>query len=128
MKGLAIVLLLASANAFAAPHYDDIVLSDRKDGKPTKVFKRDTAKFFVTAKLVDVPPGTSLKGDWIAEKTNEAPPNYRILTKEIKSQKNWIGVDFSLSKPKNGWPVGSYRVDLFIDGKPAGSVAFSVEK
>lgn len=33
---------------------------------------------------------------------------------------------FSLSRPTNGWPVGDYRVDMFINDKAAGSVKFSV--
>ena len=26
-----------------------------------------------------------------------------------------------MSKPNKGWPPGDYRIDLFIDGKPAGT-------
>jgi hypothetical protein len=37
-------------------------------------------------------------------------------------------VQFSFSKPTAGWPVGDYRVDLFLDGKKATDVKFKVAK
>jgi hypothetical protein len=33
--------------------------------------------------------------------------------------------DFQISKPE-GWPLGDYRVEISVDGKPAGSAAFQV--
>jgi len=36
--------------------------------------------------------------------------------------------DFSLSKPTKGWPVGTYRVDLYIDDKVNETAYFEVEK
>ena len=36
-------------------------------------------------------------------------------------------VDFNMSKPNAGWPVGDYRVDLFINGKPTGNAKFQVK-
>jgi hypothetical protein len=116
----------AWVSAFAAPQYRDIVLSEQKKGPAVSVFKPDTPLLYLNAKLADVPDGAILRGEWIAVKTTEAPPNYKILAKELPKEKNWGAVEFTLSKPGNGWPAGDYRVDLFIDGKPAGSVPFKV--
>ena len=33
--------------------------------------------------------------------------------------------DFQISKP-DGWPVGDYRVEITLDGKPSGNAAFRV--
>ena len=33
-----------------------------------------------------------------------------------------------MSKPTKGWPPGDYRIELFIDGEPAGNVKYKVEK
>jgi uncharacterized RDD family membrane protein YckC len=111
-----------------SPRYTDLVLSDAKNGAPKKAFKPGTAKIFLYAKLVDVPSGSVVKGAWIAEKTRVAPANYKIDEKELHIGPMMSEVTYSLSKPNAGWPVGDYRVDLFIDNKPAGNVKFKVAK
>lgn len=35
---------------------------------------------------------------------------------------------FSYSKPPQGWPTGTYRVELFLDDQPTMTVRFRVEK
>jgi hypothetical protein len=35
--------------------------------------------------------------------------------------------EFHISKP-SGWPVGKYKVEITVDGSPAGSKAFEVKK
>jgi hypothetical protein len=35
--------------------------------------------------------------------------------------------EFHISKP-SGWPVGKYKVDISVDGSPAGSKEFEVKK
>jgi hypothetical protein len=116
-------------DAFAAsPRYSDIVLSDSDGGPAKAVFTPQTPKLFLRAKLVDMPSGSTLKCDWIAEKTQVAPPNYRIDGVELKVGSLMNTAKFSMSKPNAGWPEGDYRADLFIDGKPATQVKFKVAK
>ena len=115
-------------SAAASPRYSDIVLSDSKGGPPKSTFTPQTPKLFMHAKLVDVPSGSKVKSDWIAEKTKVAPPNYKIDSSELTISGFMNEVDFNFSKPTAGWPEGDYRVDLFIDGKPAGAVKFKVVK
>lgn len=129
--GRAAAVLLAGAFLAAAaqagePRFENLVLSDAKDGAAKKVFAPNTAKIFLSARLADVKSGSKLKGVWIAEKTRVAPPNYRIDSTEMTGGGLMNLVNFSLSKPTAGWPVGDYRVELSISGKPAGTVRFSV--
>ena len=35
---------------------------------------------------------------------------------------------FSLSKPENGWIPGNYRVEFFVDDRPAETVKFKISK
>ncbi len=112
----------------ASPRYSDIVLSDSDGGPAKAVFTPQTPKLFLRAKLVDIPSGSTLKCDWIAEKTKVAPPNYRIDGVELKVGSLMNTAKFSMSKPNAGWPEGDYRADLFIDGKPATQVKFKVGK
>lgn len=112
----------------ASPRYSDMVISDASGGAAKSTFKPQTAKIFLHAKLVDVPPGSKVKSDWIAVKTNVAPPNYKIDSVELNVGSLVNSVDFNFIKPTAGWPEGDYRVDLFINGKPAGNVKFQVAK
>ena len=110
------------------PRYESIVLSDAKGGEQKNVFNPQTAKVFLHAKLVDVPSGSKVKSDWIAEKTRVASPNYKMDSVELKIGPLINNVDFNMSKPTKGWPPGDYRVDLFIDDKPAGQVRYQIVK
>jgi hypothetical protein len=128
----AMVLLAAAAflhpsESAAAPHYAELVLSDQKGGSAKSTFEPGTAKIYLHAKLVDVATGSTAKSDWIAEKTKVASPNYKMDSVELKIGPLINSVDFNMSKPTKGWPPGDYRIDLFIDGKPAGNVKYQVK-
>jgi len=131
VPALAAALLLLGLPAetrAGAPRYSDLVLSDARDGAAMATFKPQTAKIFLRAGLVDVPQGSVVKATWIAEKTRVAPPNYKIDEKALKIGALMNEVTYSLGKPSAGWPEGDYRVDLYIDDKPAGNVKFQVVK
>jgi hypothetical protein len=123
----ALLALLVSFGVAAGPQYQGLVISDQKGGASKTTFKTDTPKIYLHANLADVKSGSMLKGDWIAVKTKVAPPNYRIDGTELKVGPLMNQVDFNMSKPNAGWPVGDYRIDLFIDGKPAGNMKFKIE-
>ena len=90
--------------------------------------KTSTPKVYLRAKVAEGQAGIKVRGDWIAVKTQVAPPNYKVDSYEMALKPGMNNVTFSLSAPTAGWPEGEYRVDLFIDGKPAGNVPFRVSK
>jgi hypothetical protein len=119
-------MLLAAAAARAdAPHYGQTALSMADSHTAQQVFKPDAPKIVLHVQLVDVPKGTPLAADWIAEKTGAAPANYKIDSSTVAAEDS-DEIAFSLSKPNAGWPVGDYRVDLSIAGQHAKSVHFQV--
>lgn len=123
---VAIALAVASSNLFAA-ELSDIKISDNDNGdSPTTLFTNDTPKIFVAAALTDVAGGETISAVWIAEKTDAAPPNHKIDSANVTAKEDMHVATFSLSKPNAGWPVGSYRVDLSVDGKPMISAHFKI--
>lgn len=65
---------------------------------------------------------------WIAEDVGStAPRNTKIDEATITGDKDNFGEAFSLSKPKNNWPKGKYRVDVYVDDELEGSAKFQVE-
>jgi hypothetical protein len=120
---------LAAGDAFAGPPaLTDVVVSEARDGPAKSTFKTTTPKIFIRAKLVDVPAGSKLKGEWIAVKTAVAPPNYKLDSVESVAGTGASRYDGAYSKPSAGWPEGDYRVDLFIDGKRVQQASFKVAK
>lgn len=110
--------------------------SKSQDGESSKSrdeFTVDTPAFYLSCYSDHVNKGQKLKSVWIAEDTNNvAPANYKIDEKEIVvspdvANEPGVTADFSLSKPTNGWPLGSYHVDLYVDGKLDQSISFSVK-
>lgn len=128
LTGTLSLAALAPLSALAAPGFGELTLSDQQDAtKGVDTFKTGTPKVYLVAKLVDVPRGAKVSSAWIAESTKVAPPNYVIDTAEITVGLITNVATFTMTKPNNGWPVGSYRVDLAINGQKMASVKFKVE-
>ena len=121
--------LLFAASAFAAPHFEEIYATDSDSGDAIESFGPAVPKIYVHASMVDIPNGAKMTGTWIAVDTNgAAPPNYKIDSADLTAGVITNTVNFSMTKPNAGWPLGKYRVDLSIDGKPAGAANFTIEK
>lgn len=126
---IALAALLVSPHAGAAePKIGEIIVSHEKDARLSEdSFEPDTAKIYLAAQLVDLPPGARVGSSWIAVDTSVAPPGYVIDSAEITVSGRVDRANFALSKPDQGWPVGSYRVDLTIDDQPAASASFRIQ-
>lgn len=79
---------------------------------------------FVADNIITATTGVSI--EWIAEKAQGAPDNTNIAKAVIAS--GWLS-EFkgNLSLP-NGFPIGSYRVDLVIDGAVVHSAHFTTHQ
>ena len=115
--------------AYAEPRFGELIISAEKNANESDdAFEADTAKIYVTAQLVEVPAGNAkVTATWIAVATKAAPPNYVIVSSDIAVNGKQNVANFALSKPDGGWPLGSYRVDLAMNGKRLSSVKFKVE-
>lgn len=125
--------LLTAAATSAPAHaaaFENIILSSTEGAAETQTtFPTDTPKLYLSADITDeVPSGSKLTVTWIAvDSGRAAPPNYRI--DEVRFDIGLIDnrIDASLSKPNNGWPVGTYQVEMIVDGTVEETVDFSVK-
>ena len=108
-----------SLHAFLAP---------AKGAKQTTRFSADTPVIYVFWEGKGLGAGDAVQAIWIAEDIGSAGPkgteirraDFRIFKQEQ------VGA-FSLSRPGNtAWPVGKYRVELYINGGIAEVVKFTV--
>ncbi len=127
---LAVTALTTVSSSLWAAGFENIIVSADKDAETTQTsFAADTPKIFVSADLTDdVPSGSKVNVAWIAIDTGGvAPANYKIdeVNLDITSGLNQVNSD--ISKPNNGWPVGTYKVEFSVNGKPMESVGFTIK-
>ncbi|MBZ9669145.1 hypothetical protein [Mesorhizobium sp. ES1-3] len=124
---VAIAALAALSLPAQAAGFDNIVLSATKDGETSQSnFPADTPVIYVSADLVDIAPTSKITFSWVSvDSHGAAPENYTIDKVDLDVGAN-NQADSQLTKPTAGWPAGTYRVDLAIDGTVADSVPFSI--
>jgi hypothetical protein len=126
--GLMALLLACIAHA-DAPRLGMTVFADNRDGdSPLEIFSAETAEIFLRAQLLDVPKDSELTATWFAEQTDAGKPNYQINLSTMTVQADTAFAIFSTPKPGTGWPLGSYRVDLQLDGRPLQQLHFKISK
>jgi len=130
-----VVLFFAALASAAEPRVTEAVLGedkvDKKDGyeivKPTTVFRPDSPKVVCVFKVEGASIGFSTKSVWIAEDVGDkAPKNYKILEKSLALPFMNSG-SFALTKPDNGFPAGSYRLEIYFGERLAKTLKFTVK-
>ena len=94
----------------------------------TDVFNIDAPEIHCSVKLSNAPADTEIKGEWIYIEGEEEDLNNYMIDSTIIITEGSRYLDFSLSIPDNGWPVGEYELVLSINGKEKMRVPFFVKK
>jgi len=127
---LSLMLSAWPASAAAEGRITKAVLGTGRTDKyeivnPTTEFQPDTAQIVCVWKSEGVKPGTPVRGVWIAEDVGSvAPPNFKI---DEASSALYVEGSFYLSKPNKGFPVGKYRLEIYLGKELAKIVAFTVK-
>jgi hypothetical protein len=87
-----------------------------------------TDVIYVVADLVEVPRGTKLEAKWIAVNAEGTKRNHEIDTETINiTDEIFTGSIFFQLSNAVPWPLGQYRVDLYVNDALAESLEFSVQ-
>jgi hypothetical protein len=100
-----------------APSKPAILLevAGQRDGQPQTEFKSNAPQIFVRWSGVDLPVGESIRVAWVAEDVGDlADPNFVVDQMETRIETAEFGARFTLSRPKDGWAAGKYRVDVYL--------------
>jgi hypothetical protein len=128
--GLALLLSTAPASAAAEGSIAKAVLGMGRTEtfeivNPTTEFWPDTAQIVCVWKAEGVKPGTPVRGVWIAEDVGAvAPLNFKIAEATSSLYKKG---SFYLTKPNKGFPVGKYRLEIYLGKELAKTVPFIVK-
>ncbi len=118
-----------AAAVAAAPATPKITLevAAEPEGSPQTEFPSDIANIFVRWSGEQLPINADLLVAWVAEDVGDiAPHNFIIDDTETTITQSEYGARFTLSRPKDGWAEGKYRVDLYLDDIVMQSVSVTI--
>jgi len=96
------------------------------------VFFPDAASIVCSWRAEGVTPGAHIRGVWIAEETGgAAPPNFKVDEASVVAATSAARYDgngsFTISRPNKGWPLGQYRLEIYLEKELARTVTFRIQ-
>ena len=126
---LVLVLVLASVacefSASTANIANAHMSVDEADSQQTTSYPPDAPGFYCYFDLKNAPDDTVVKGTWTLVSAEGYDPNQEIDSAEITGSDN--NYYFSLGGGEGDWPVGEYKIDLYLNGELVQTVNFTVE-
>ncbi len=113
----------------SGPAIAQATMAKGSDGEsPTTVFAGDAEKFYCYVQMRGKTAGAKVSARWFAVEARGVDPNFEIDRSRITLEGDQNLVNFSLTRPANGWPPGKYRVDLYLgdSSEPVRSLSFNV--
>ena len=123
---IAMVMLATLACSFSAStaNIKDAKMARDYDGtQPTTVFAPDEI-FYCVVELANAPDDTTVKASWTAVQAEGADPNFFIDETELTSGSSVMHFELSNTGP---WPVGKYKVDLYLNDEFDRTLEFTVQ-
>ena len=94
---------------------------------PSTTFASNTPKLYAIFKTEGAKAGDKIRGVLIAEDVGDvAPANTKVLETILEMDGDTETGDFTFSKPTNGWPVGKYRVEIYVNDELATAAKFTI--
>jgi hypothetical protein len=95
---------------------------------PSTTFASNTPKLYAIFKTEGAKAGDKIRGVLIAEDVGDvAPANTKVFETILDMEGDTDAGDFSFSKPTNGWPVGRYRVEIYVNDELATAAKFTIK-
>ncbi|TFH36125.1 MAG: hypothetical protein E4G93_02655, partial [Dehalococcoidia bacterium] len=93
---------------------------------PTDTFGVNTPEIFCSVKLSNAPEDTEVLSEWVYVKGEVAGVTDYVIDTLSLTTDGTRYLQFSLGIPDGGWPVGEYKLVLYVDGKEKVSLPFTV--
>jgi len=125
---LLIVSLICTVPAYAGDVKVRVAIAVDGNTRPTTEFASSVPKLYAYFLTEGTEKGEKIRGVWIAEDTGGvAPANYKIDESTLTGDKENFGGGFALSRPDSGWPVGKYRVEVYVDDDLQATTKFQIK-
>ncbi|MEW6285547.1 MAG: hypothetical protein AB1509_04930 [Chloroflexota bacterium] len=128
---LAVLALVAASLAcsFGDPTLDNVRTAKDQDGnQPASVFSTsDTV--YVLSDLSNGKAGNVVTSKWYAVNVEGIEANLMFDEADITIEDETFNgnVYFYYPPPEGGWPLGSYKVEIYFNGTLVNAVEFSIE-
>ncbi|HEY0368498.1 MAG TPA: hypothetical protein VGC85_02780 [Chthoniobacterales bacterium] len=106
------------AELAASPQPAHITLETAREttAPPETTFRADTRNIVIRWHGENMRVGAMVRVAWVAEDVGEiVEPGFVIDQFPTEVETSKFGAHFTLSRPRDGWAAGKYRVDLFVD-------------
>ncbi len=123
---LPLIILVSVACSFSASTAnisDAYMARDEAGDDRTDVFSPDD-DFHCIVEVANAPDDTEVKATWYAVEVEGIDPDSQIAAFDMKTGDATI--PFNLTN-ENPWPVGSYKVDISLNGEVEKTLEFSVQ-
>jgi hypothetical protein len=99
-----------------------------KDGEPKTVFLTNTPKIFGRWQGSTLKAGDVVRAIWIAESFGKEERDAKITEAQVVADKPDDRGIFALARPEGGWPVGPYRLEIYVGNQLAVAVKFKIQE
>lgn len=84
--------------------------------------------FFALADLENAPPGTIVEAKWLVVQVDGYDPGEIVYEQALSdfADETFTGLIYFQLSNDTGWPVGKYRVDMYLNGAYVEAKEFSV--
>jgi hypothetical protein len=128
MVSVLVATVISMSLARAADVSVEVYMTSTAGGEGETSFTPDTAKLFAIFKTKGIKDGDKVRGVLIAEDVGDvAPPNTKVLEKTLALNEDTADGDFNFSKPTTGWPVGKYRLEIYVNDDLATTAKFTIK-
>lgn len=127
---LAAVLLIAAqlACAVGEPTLSNVRTSKDQEGTQSASTFGTFDTVYVVGDLANSVVGNQVTSRWYAESVEGLDPGFFIDESTIDVNEDGIDyVYFYFEPPTDGWPVGTYKVEVFFNGVLTSTVNFSIQ-
>ena len=122
--GMLLVVSLACSFSASTANIDEAWMArDEAGEQKTDVFAQDEI-FYCKVDLANAPDDTTVKASWTAVNVEGEDPNIFLDETELTTGANIL--TFELSN-NSLWPIGSYKVDLYLNGELDQTLEFEVK-
>ena len=113
----------------AAPKNLSVSLAKEQFGKATTTFSSDTPQIYVRWQGQRLRKGAKVRAVWIAENIgDDAPPDYKADEASAIAESPTAHGVFILSRPDDGWALGDYRAEFYVDDVLVETVKLKIVK
>ena len=123
---VALVLSALACNFGSEPGVSNVRMTTDDSGETTTTAYSPSDDFYVFFEVTAIDAGTPFEGQWYALDIEGEDPNTPFSTIEYNLEDGVSTVYFQLYSDVE-WPVGTYRVEIYMDGAKVGEQQFNVQ-